>query len=119
MKKKKKTDIEKKGKGGGEAGEYKYVPGDKEKAREEDEQRVGKEQCCEVGELTVKRDREKRHMKERYTERVRERQTARRTERAETEEKTQRALEGIRQLRGHYVSVHRIQSISLDYGLLL
>lgn len=42
--------------------------------------------------------------------RVREREgkRARQTEIRETEEKTIRALEGIRQLRGHYVSVHRI-----------
>lgn len=34
-------------------------------------------------------------------------------------EKTLKALGGIRQLRGHYVSVHRIWSLSRDYGLLL
>lgn len=45
-------------------------------------------------------------MKERETER--ERTAARLTEMGEPVEKTLKALGGIRQLRGHYVSVHRI-----------
>lgn len=48
-------------------------------------------------------------MKERCSASKRERgKRARQTEIRETEEKTIRALEGIRQLRGHYVRVHRI-----------
>lgn len=62
-----------------------------------------------MGELTgMRKGIEKTDMKERYTERLRGRKAARQTEKGETVEKTLRALEGISQLRGHYVSVHRI-----------